>query len=1299
MPLLLAPTTAPPDLRDRLADLRRRWRLLVVVRGVGGVVAIILAAVVGVGLLDHTILLPALVRAAVLVGLLALASFAVIQIIRQLRDLKDELAIALHVEDHFPTLNDALASAVQFDLSPDGSSELRHATRRYAVRQAADCNFRDLLDRRPARRALTALAVALALAATFTLLWPSPTLTAAVRLLDPFGDHPWPLQTVLSLDAPEWLARGEPFILRGTLDGLIPERVSFGFSLDGTPPNEQPVPVLAGDTGGSFVVRLEPNRVPRGFRYRVRANDAESGWRAVRVLTPPQLAPLDGRPSPQVHLDFPIYTDVPPRDLPDGGGSIECIAGTLVRLRAATDRPVARAWIELAADPPRPTVAAGLLALGAAGPASAIGLSAAGQAVWGEVPAALDAAGTRFELTFRPYVDGLYVLRFEDESGLGGRRTLHFRVQPDPTPALTLERPAASQDNLSVLPDGSLPLVARADDPVFAVRSAWLEFRCGKDEPTQQLPLYDHQAIGAAVPRMLAAAAPPLRLRLPLVSVERRLEMTGFRHADGRPLAAGDTVTIQVVADDFDDVTVPKPAGHSHEVEIHIVSPAALQTVLHKAEADLQRELKEMLRLQQDALAQTAPAEVQRRQSGALKPDDVERLVHAEQLQQQLRARVGTSQEGLRSAVDRLRRALRDNPLPPTPERDRLDALAAELDRLGREDLEPIEPLLAEARKERGPVAAEARKAGPLPKAVEHQRESERTLRDMLDQLQPWTDAREMRAEAGALARDQEKAARDRADLEAQGSIGRPRDQLLPDQRQQLDRLAERQAALADRAGDLLDKVDRKLGEKQAAVAAKEAEAAAKEAQAAEKERQEQPAGDLRREAQEARESAAIQRREADALAAARDAAQRDPGQLQNATPPADPTLRGRQKEAADNIERNDVGHARQAQEAADRMLKAMQDALQEKSTPDGDRLAKKQKLDAAERDLDALIHDQEQIQQRVEEAGRIADPAERKQELQRLAREQEKVQERARELAQRLTRLRGEQAGQDLRRAARAMDQARDAMDQGDPAGDKQDDALDRLDDAQDQLAQARKDAEEELQREMRARLLDALKGLKERQESQVAESERLFQAAKQAGSWSRPLQKSLADMVAAETALGGEVGPLSEKYFQDAKVIAHVVRQAAEALAAVEPAVEAVRNGPMDAEMWDADRTAVQAPQRLALKRLAQLIDVLQEDEKDRQERRTQPGQPAGGATGGGAGGDGIPPLAQLKLLRALQAEVNERTEAFAKAHPDPSKLSPEQQAELDAVRSAQAELAALLEELAPPEPPTEPPAKEKP
>ena len=129
------------------------------------------------------------------------------------------------------------------------------------------------------------------------------------------------------------------------------------------------------------------------------------------------------------------------------------------------------------------------------------------------------------------------------------------------------------------------------------------------------------------------------------------------------------------------------------------------------------------------------------------------------------------------------------------------------------------------------------------------------------------------------------------------------------------------------------------------------------------------------------------------------------------------------------------------------------------------------------------------------------------------------------------------------------------------------------------------------------------------------------------------------------------------------------HLVRQTAEALATVGPAVEQVRNGPMDSDSWEADRRTVQAPQRLALTRLTQLLDVLKEDEKDDQAGgKQQPGQPRPG--GGAGGGDGLPALAQLKLLRALQAEVNERTAAFAGAHPDLSKLTPAEQVELDAM-----------------------------
>src|SRR5262249_44486782 len=123
---------------------------------------------------------------------------------------------------------------------------------------------------------------------------------------------------------------------------------SLSVKLDASPSVDQTyaVPVADGPTDKvELTVRVEPTRIPRDFQFKVRANDADTGWQTVHVLPPPVLLPLDGRPSPQPRLEFPGYADLPAIDLPDGSGVIECVAGTRVTIRAATDRPVARAWI------------------------------------------------------------------------------------------------------------------------------------------------------------------------------------------------------------------------------------------------------------------------------------------------------------------------------------------------------------------------------------------------------------------------------------------------------------------------------------------------------------------------------------------------------------------------------------------------------------------------------------------------------------------------------------------------------------------------------------------------------------------------------------------------------------------------------------------------------------------------------------------------------------------------------------------------------------------------------------------
>src|SRR5262249_57682300 len=98
-------------------------------------------------------------------------------------------------------------------------------------------------------------------------------------------------------------------------------------------------PVLKGQepNRGTLVARRE--RVERDFRFQIRANDAVSDWYEVTVLPPPVLVPLDGRPSPQVRLDYPNYTGLTPYDLPDGSGNIEAVAGTPVRPPAPPPPP------------------------------------------------------------------------------------------------------------------------------------------------------------------------------------------------------------------------------------------------------------------------------------------------------------------------------------------------------------------------------------------------------------------------------------------------------------------------------------------------------------------------------------------------------------------------------------------------------------------------------------------------------------------------------------------------------------------------------------------------------------------------------------------------------------------------------------------------------------------------------------------------------------------------------------------------------------------------------------------------
>src|SRR5262249_51698295 len=143
--------------------------------------------------------------------------------------------------------------------------------------------------------------------------------------------------------------------------GVIPPEVVVELSYEGFPAQRKTFP----SDNGRFTMHLKPEEVQRNFRFRIFANDARTNEYTVKVLPLPGLVNLDGKPSPQVRLDYPRYTDLPsPQLLTPGTGNVEAVLGTVVTFRAAVDRPLKRAWIEFQPEVRETPLAASLAPLG-----------------------------------------------------------------------------------------------------------------------------------------------------------------------------------------------------------------------------------------------------------------------------------------------------------------------------------------------------------------------------------------------------------------------------------------------------------------------------------------------------------------------------------------------------------------------------------------------------------------------------------------------------------------------------------------------------------------------------------------------------------------------------------------------------------------------------------------------------------------------------------------------------------------------------------------------------------------------
>ena len=335
MALILSPPESQETLPERLSGLGRNRKIVALATGSFTCIASLLCFIAVACSLDALFHLSSLTRGFELVFLLLIGGVLWVQgVSRPMAYRTEPLFVALELEDRYPTLNDALASAVAFlaeDADERGvSNRLQKISVRSAERLVDRHEFGELIPSGACWRAAWFFAIVVAAIIPLVLVNSNLVFKALIRLADPFGSHPWPTKTRVEILSPEKIParvpKGDPFVLKFAVRGVIKDRAVVAFRLNSGEEFEEQLP-LTGDTDsrGSAIVttQLDPGRLPSSFSFRVIANDYDTGWQYVEVVPPPRLVDFAGRSTPQFHVTPPAYTGLLAFDLPDGAGVLE----------------------------------------------------------------------------------------------------------------------------------------------------------------------------------------------------------------------------------------------------------------------------------------------------------------------------------------------------------------------------------------------------------------------------------------------------------------------------------------------------------------------------------------------------------------------------------------------------------------------------------------------------------------------------------------------------------------------------------------------------------------------------------------------------------------------------------------------------------------------------------------------------------------------------------------------------------------------------------------------------------------
>ena len=318
------------ELLGIIRTVRRRWRVKLAVRGAIIVLGIgLLVFLASASALEAARFTPDAIQAARVVLALAIAGLVAVFFVRPLlRRVSDE-QVALYLEEHEPSLQESILSAVEASRASaaDGEAQSRALVRKLvesAVEQSQAVEYGRRVERTPVGRYAGLLAV-LAVGALALFTFGPAYLRHAMSALfvlsrDVEASMPYRIDVT---PGHATISRGADQVVTAELSGF--DAADAALMVRRTPGAEfERVPMVRGETGAYDGMLFD---LAAPVDYYVEAEGVRSGTFTLKVVEMPYVQRLE------LEYHFPRYTGLPPQKIEDGG-DIAVLRGTQVRIRA-----------------------------------------------------------------------------------------------------------------------------------------------------------------------------------------------------------------------------------------------------------------------------------------------------------------------------------------------------------------------------------------------------------------------------------------------------------------------------------------------------------------------------------------------------------------------------------------------------------------------------------------------------------------------------------------------------------------------------------------------------------------------------------------------------------------------------------------------------------------------------------------------------------------------------------------------------------------------------------------------------